>query len=182
MHPAKHSSRASHGCQRRRMAAQDSGIAVGSLEMTWRWRVPKVWVGRGLCAWPIMRPRRLVVWRPRPPIQRRFSISSTHPCPGPGLEWIGLMVWGPCGRVSAAKVQGMAALLGEKPIDRHGTMCLAGREEKGGTKRWRAGVDCAVGAGQWVLGCCWLFLSPAHVVSQRAIPGLLQKACGGAVQ
>ena len=60
------------------------------------------------------------------------------------------MVWGPCGTVSAAKVQGRAALLGEGSIDRHGPMCLAGREKKGRTKRWRAGEDCAVGPGQ----CC----------------------------
>jgi hypothetical protein len=109
---------------------------------------------RGLCAWPIMQPRGLVVGRPRPPIYRRFSRSSTHPCPGLGLERIGLMVWGPCGSVSAAKVQGRAALLGERSIGRHWATSLAGREEKGRTKRWRAGEDCAVGPGQ----CCSIAL------------------------
>jgi hypothetical protein len=64
------------------------------------------------------------------------------------------MVWGPCGSVSAAKVQGRAALLGERSIGRHWATSLAGREEKGRTKRWRAGEDCAVGPGQ----CCSIAL------------------------
>lgn len=50
MHPAKRRSRASHGCQRKRMAAQDSGVAVGSLETTWRQRVLKVFVDLVRCS------------------------------------------------------------------------------------------------------------------------------------
>ena len=42
MLPVKRSSRASHGCQRSEMAAQDQGAAVGSLGMTWRWKIAKV--------------------------------------------------------------------------------------------------------------------------------------------
>jgi hypothetical protein len=95
----------------------------------------------GLCAWPIMRPKSLFVGRPRPPIQRRFSMSSRHPRPGLGLEWIGSMVWGPCGSVSAAQVQ--AALHGEC-LNGHWAICrLAGRRMA--EQRDGVGVDCVAG-------------------------------------
>ena len=93
------------------------------------------------------------------------------------------MVWGPCGRVSAAKVQGRAALLGERSIFRHGAMCLAGREEERPNKEMARGRDCAGCPGQ----CCSIALLVVVVAGAfrqpaRANPGLLQKACGGAVQ